>query len=201
MANLSFMVTIGGAAKSATLLSLAAVFGLVGPTNACLSRMGGSETVTPESRVVSKGCEARWYSDPTDNPACFQLQKRLSEAARDGDLASVKELIQAGANVNGTAAPYFSPLNLASASGHNEIVELLVADGADTNRVEGIGNTALKSAVYFEHEKVVGTLLAHGADVCNNREMSALDYARTTGNEKILKLLIQAGAETCSPSR
>jgi ankyrin repeat protein len=63
-------------------------------------------------------------------------------AARVGDLASVQLLLDAGANVNDTAADGVSALVLATLRGHVDVATLLLENGADPNAA-GAGYTAL----------------------------------------------------------
>jgi ankyrin repeat protein len=84
-------------------------------------------------------------------------------AARVGDLASTKLLVDAGANVNDADAWGVSATVLAAHSGYGEIVEFLLEKGADPNMAEA-GFAALHVAIMRRDEKMVSTLLAHGAD-------------------------------------
>jgi uncharacterized protein len=87
----------------------------------------------------------------------------LMFAARVGDLASARLLIDAGANVNDQDAWGVSATVLAVHSGFRDLAELLLDKGADPNRAEG-GFTALHEAIMRRDEKMVAALLAHGAD-------------------------------------
>jgi ankyrin repeat protein len=63
-------------------------------------------------------------------------------AVRVGDLASVRLLVEAGANVNDTAADGLSALVLAAVRGHAPVALFLLEKGADPNAA-GAGCTAL----------------------------------------------------------
>ena len=84
-------------------------------------------------------------------------------AARVGDLASAKLLVEAGADVNDTAPYGTSATVVAAHSGFGDVVGLLLEKGADPNRA-GAGYTALHAAILRQDEKAVAALLAHGAD-------------------------------------
>ena len=84
-------------------------------------------------------------------------------AARNGDVATARALLEAGADVNDTAAAGTSALVVAAHSGHGALAELLLGRGADPNAA-GAGYTALHAAVLRGEEALVAALLAHGAD-------------------------------------
>src|SRR4029079_1334724 len=87
----------------------------------------------------------------------------LMFAARVGDLASAKLLVEAGANVNDADAGGVSATVLAAHSGYGQLVEFLLDKGADPNLAEA-GFTALHEAIMRRDEKTVRALLDHGAD-------------------------------------
>ena len=87
----------------------------------------------------------------------------LMFAARAGDLASAKLLVEAGANVNDEDAWGVSATSLATFSGHGEIARHLLDKGANPNN-DKPGFTALHCAVMRRDEQTVAVLLAHGAD-------------------------------------
>jgi ankyrin repeat protein len=84
-------------------------------------------------------------------------------AAREGDLASAKLLVAAGANVNDTDAWGVSATVFATHSGHGELANFLLEKDADPNLAEP-GFTALQLAIMHRDEKLVSALLAHGAN-------------------------------------
>ena len=62
----------------------------------------------------------------------------LHRAASDGDIASVKQLLTVGTDVNAKSA-YGTALHFACEQGSLEIVQLLVAAGADIDAQDGEG--------------------------------------------------------------
>jgi ankyrin repeat protein len=87
----------------------------------------------------------------------------LMFAARNGDFASAKLLVEAGANVSDTDAWGVSATTLAAFSGHGEIARYLLEKGADPNNDKS-GFTALHCAIMRRDEQTVAALLARGAD-------------------------------------
>jgi ankyrin repeat protein len=84
-------------------------------------------------------------------------------AARVGDVASARLLLQAGSDVNAADAWGVTPLVLAAHSGFGEMVTVLLEAGADPDAA-GAGFAALHLAILRRDEAVARTLLAHGAD-------------------------------------
>lgn len=84
-------------------------------------------------------------------------------AARHGDVDSAKLLLDAGADVNQSAADGNSPLVVAAMSGHGRLAEFLLARGADPDAA-GAGYGALHAAVLRADPALAQTLLARGAD-------------------------------------
>ena len=105
---------------------------------------------------------------PHSNPANQQNiphggNSPLMFAARVGDLASARLLVDAGADVDATDAWGVSATVLAAHSGLSDLVEFLLDEGADPNTA-GAGFSALHVAVMRRDTHMVGVLLAHGAD-------------------------------------
>jgi ankyrin repeat protein len=87
----------------------------------------------------------------------------LMFAARVGDLASARLLIDGGANVSDQDAWGVSATTLAAFAGHGDIARLLLEKGADPN-ADKAGFTALHCAIMRRDEPTVDALLARGAD-------------------------------------
>ena len=84
-------------------------------------------------------------------------------AARVGDLASAKLLVEAGADVD-DAPPYGTSATVVAAhSGHGAVAAYLLEQGADPNAAEA-GYTALHAAILHQDAALVRALLDHGAD-------------------------------------
>ena len=87
----------------------------------------------------------------------------LTFAARVGDLASARMLVNAGADVNDADARGVSVTALAAHSGFGDLVEFMLNEGADPNAAEA-GFSALHVAIMRRDEDLGRVLLAHGAD-------------------------------------
>ena len=84
-------------------------------------------------------------------------------AARHGAVDSARLLLDAGANVNDTAADGNSVLVVAAMSGHDQLGEFLLEHGSDP-AASGAGYTALHAAVLRSQPGLVRALLAKGAN-------------------------------------
>ena len=88
-------------------------------------------------------------------------------------------------------------LMIASSSGHNASVELLLTHGADINAKDKYGRTALMYASKHGHTAIVELLLNHGADINDkdNKGSTALMFASEHGHTATVDLLLTHGAD------
>lgn len=116
----------------------------------------------------------------------------LFTATRAGDLAQVRRLLDAGADVN-TADRYGSTVLAAAAvNGQLEVVRLLLERGADPNIAETFyGARPLDMALFFaEQREVAILLLSYGAE---DRDQ-ALAFALQGGDLELAAAAIDGGA-------
>ena len=97
-------------------------------------------------------------------------------AARHGDVASARLLLDAGADANDTAPTGTSALVVAAHGGHAALATFLLEQGADPNAADA-GYTALHAAVLRGDDELLQALLAHGADP-NTRLARATPFRR-----------------------
>src|SRR6056300_1340121 len=123
----------------------------------------------------------------------------LVNAVKNGNVNTVKKLLNNGANVNQADNENgIAPLLIASYRGHTEVVKLLLAKGADANKADKNGRTPLWNASDRGHVKVVKVLLgARGIDVnkVDNYGQTPLIIASYEGHMDIVKLLLAKGAD------
>ncbi|MCB1495032.1 MAG: ankyrin repeat domain-containing protein [Bauldia sp.] len=121
----------------------------------------------------------------------------LHDAAGNGDVEMVRELVAEGVDVNQVDTMVGTPLTKAAMAGEAEAVRVLIEAGADVNLKGGmIGLTPLQAAVYSSPE-VTGMLLDAGADVAvrDGSGNTLLHLAAEGGQMEIVKLLLAFGAD------
>jgi len=120
----------------------------------------------------------------------------IHTAARGGNLAEIKKQLAWGANPNNKTFWYKdTPLIVAAAYGHTEVVKLLLERGAHVNTGNEGGETALHYAARHGHTKVMQILLEHGADpkLKGTGCGTPLQWAVRGGQNRSVKTLLDYG--------
>jgi ankyrin repeat protein len=132
-------------------------------------------------------------------------KNELFDAARTGDLARIKKLLEDGVYVDGAddepGGKGETPLLAAVSKGQAAAVELLLDNGADQTRVNQDREAALHLAAKGGRNDIIKVLLAHGGDVnmATKREGDYL-YGLTPLHLAVVEhpatvnLLVQCGA-------
>jgi ankyrin repeat protein len=121
----------------------------------------------------------------------------LDWAARNGRTDAIRELVREGADpdLRDEGPNGWAPLHHAVHKGQLEAVRALIAAGAhvDATATRSNGITPLMLACAQGEPEIVDTLLAAGADphVRQRGEETALTYAMTTGNRRVLEALLR----------
>jgi hypothetical protein len=147
-----------------------------------------------EARIVREQLERQVRKQPRKVRA---LDRALYEAAKDGDLDEVKELVQAGANPSARVEGDGSPLIGAARSRRLEITRYLLDQGADPNgTVEGDGSPLI-SAAQSGSLPAVQLLVDRGADVnlAVEGDENPLMNAAEGGYLDIVQYLVSKGAD------
>jgi ankyrin repeat protein len=117
----------------------------------------------------------------------------LMVASYLSDTATALALIDKGAEINRSG---WTALHYAAASGNAAIIRRLVEESAYVDAESPNGTTPLMMAARGGHRDALQLLLDEGADptLRNERDMTAADFARSTGNDELLELLDSAAA-------
>jgi CubicO group peptidase (beta-lactamase class C family) len=88
----------------------------------------------------------------------------LHVAALQGNLAAVRQHIEAGSDLNEKDAWGSTPLIVAATFGNTEVAKALIEAGVDLNITNNDGGTALHAAAFLCRTEIVQALLDSGAD-------------------------------------
>lgn len=134
------------------------------------------------------------FAQKQNSAATSQLAV-LSEKFADDDIEEVNRLILANADVNVRNIEGVTPLCVASAYGHVELVKLLLAADADVDAARKKDSiTALYMASWQGHPEIVKLLLAANAKTRKTGSKSPLWTASYEGHTEVVKLLLAANA-------
>jgi ankyrin repeat protein len=153
-----------------------------------LERNGESEVLTVRLR------------QPTGDDYREEISRKdLFEAARDGDIERVQELIDAGADVNETTRGQGPALAIAVEMGQAAAVQLLIDSGAVIDIRDSWGRTLLVYALDARKDAaaVVKVLLDAGIDVNARDDLGriALSNAVIGRDDEVFNLLVEYGSD------
>jgi hypothetical protein len=118
------------------------------------------------------------------------LNEQLYEAARKGDAAEVKAVLDRGADVNAKFRYGATALFKAAERGHTEVVKVLIERGADvTVKDTFYGATALYWATDKGHVGVVRAILAKSSDGAGD----VLSSGVNAGNAEMVSAALETG--------
>jgi len=122
----------------------------------------------------------------------------LQWAVYQGDLAEVRRLLKAGANVSLANNYGATPMGLAAEVGNAEILKLLLEAGADPESPNADGQTALLAVARTGNVEAAELLVKHGAKV-DARErwggQTPLMWASARRHPQMMQFLISKGAD------
>ena len=123
---------------------------------------------------------------------------KLMKAVKQGNAATVRQLIGEGVDVNETDSSGDVPLIMAAYLGHAEVVKLLLDAGADVTAVDpGMKATALHAAAYAGRTEAAKLLIEGGVEIDKQgpkNGYTALHDAIWQNNIDTARVIIEAGA-------
>nr|MDA8175013.1 ankyrin repeat domain-containing protein [Nitrospiraceae bacterium] len=127
-----------------------------------------------------------------------QLEDKLINAAKNGDVNGVRAALDKGAKIDEATDTGGSALVQAAEYGHADVVKLLLDKGANIEAKDYCNGTALMDAAGNGDVEVVKLLLDKGANMeaknCFGGQ-TALDLAAGDGHVDVVKLLLDKGAD------
>ena len=124
------------------------------------------------------------------------MTKDWEQAIRRGDVDTVRQLLDAGADINFKDQHGQTGLMLAAMRGHVDVVRLLVERGAELNVTAKYTLSALMLGVINGHTEIVRILADAGADTAIRGTgapgfygKTALDLAEAAGRKEIVSIL------------
>lgn len=118
------------------------------------------------------------------------LNEQLYEAARKGDAAEVKAVLDKGADVNAKFRYGATALFKAAERGHTEVVKLLIERGADVNIKDTFyGAAAISWALQKGHTGVVRAILAKSAEDAGDVLLEGV----RSGNAELVTAALETG--------
>lgn len=117
----------------------------------------------------------------------------LFSASAEGNLKSLRQLIQSKVDLNAKDKGGYTALMLTASNGHHEATQLLLKSNVNMDSKNTEGQTALYFALVNEHPEIALDLIKHGADIENISEDgdSALIIATTANQSTIMNALIK----------
>eukprot|EP00741_Cyanophora_paradoxa_P004173 tig00000786_g4054.t1 len=176
------------------------------PLPAAIASAGISSSAPAKSGSGGPAAGAGSEAGPGASADAAAAAKNLVEAAKAGDLATVRRLLDRGAAVDAPAAAKqesgftwtVTALCAASRAGHEDVARLLLDRGAAVDARDSNGQTALYNAAEKGHEAVVRLLLERGAAVDARAEGirdTVLHRAVMNDQAGAARLLLERGAE------
>ena len=128
----------------------------------------------------------------------FAALAPVLDAAKRGDIESLKAELRSGADVNAAQGDGFTALHWAAKLGNRGVAEVLIAAGADIKATTRIGShMPLHVAAAAGQAEVAGALLQAGAPVAvpTNTGARSIHFAAASGDPETVRVLASHGAD------
>ncbi|UYH52250.1 ankyrin repeat domain-containing protein [Candidatus Kirkpatrickella diaphorinae] len=126
-----------------------------------------------------------------------QIAALFLDAAREGDLNTIKQFIDAGMEIDAADSRGHTALIVATYKNRYDAAALLLHHGARVDAEDRKGATALSGVAFKGHERVARLLLEHGAKIDHQNHLgrTPLMFALMFERHDIVKLLLEHGAD------
>ncbi|XP_048241858.1 ankyrin repeat and sterile alpha motif domain-containing protein 1B-like [Haliotis rufescens] len=135
----------------------------------------------------------------TPPPCKPGADSELSDACHNGDLSAVRRILSEGrADINCRKVNGWTPVMRASATGHRDVVDLLMSKGADLSVMDRAACNILHVACWNGQVEVVKFVLSQGMVNINCRgwkKMTPVMMTAHFGRREVMKLLVGEGAD------
>ncbi len=128
---------------------------------------------------------------PEEEQRYGELQRMALDAARQGDMETLRPMLEAGMPVNLADEKGNSLLMLAAYHGHPETARLLLGHGAEADRRNDRNQTPLAGVAFKGHLELAELLLEAGADPMADQGggRMPIHFAAMFGHAEIVRLL------------
>ncbi len=147
--------------------------------------------------AAALACATLAQAQVPPTPSEAAAYQGLHAAAAQGDVAALKQLTAARADVNARDAYGRTPLHVATFARQHAAIRLLAQAGADLNMLESDRYDAVTIAAVADDEATLRLLLQLGASakqVTSRYDGTALIAAAHLGHDGVVRQLIAAGA-------
>ncbi|KAL0639886.1 hypothetical protein Q9L58_000977 [Maublancomyces gigas] len=151
----------------------------------------------PIELLVRNGAplEARYY-DGMGIMACFEGQTALHQAVANNNKSAIKQLLEAGADVDAQDSEDKTPLHMAAVKDDISLVKLLLKNGARPDISDGGGLTAIDLALPLGHKAIIMLLLCSADErFQTEKEETVLHIAASRGYKSIIVRLLENGID------
>ncbi len=162
--------------------------------------LAGAAAGGPDARWVAADALAGAQHEPSIRPA--GPDSPVADAAMDNDPAAVRELLDAGAEVNAPRGDGMTALHWAAVHGNAEIARLLLEAGAEPEAATRLGaHRPLHVASREGNAEIVALLVEAGADAGALTETGAtpLHFAAAAGSVDAVRALVEHGSPVDAP--
>ena len=135
---------------------------------------------------------------PVDPFSAVANNKTIVEAAKNGDLKTVKTILELDPSMlNAKNQNGYTALHWACMRAHWDTAKYLIEKGADLNVVGGDGGTQINWAVHHDNVEIIKLLVENGAklNIQNKWGMSELHTAIWRGNINVVRFLLDQGSD------